>query len=354
MSNTAQFHELTVADVTPLCEDAVAITFAVPDELRDEFAFSAGQSLTVRQVVDGVEERRSYSICAPVGSAPRIGVREVPSGRISPWLVHDLRRGDRVQAQRPSGSFTPPPDAHGHHVLIVAGSGITPAMSIASTLLAVPDCTVTAIYGNRRANTVMFADELCDLKDRFPERVEIVHVLSREPRESDLFSGRLDGPRIRDLVARLTDPAEVAHWWLCGPFGMVSEARAVLGEMGIDRSRVHVELFYVEDVPPEGEHHVEAPPTGVTTDVTVVLDGRATTFTMPRDETVLDAAQRVRPDLPFACKGGVCGTCRARVVAGEVVMRRNFALEPDEVQDGFVLTCQSHPTTDDITVDYDA
>jgi ring-1,2-phenylacetyl-CoA epoxidase subunit PaaE len=347
------FHSLAVADVTELCGDAVAITFEVPPELGDAFAFRPGQWVTVRRFVDDVEQRRSYSICAPVGTPPRIGVREVPDGAVSTWLVRDVRPGDRIDVQPPSGTFTPDIDVIAHHVLVVAGSGITPALSIASSVLANPESRVTVLYGNRRTDTVMFADELADLKDREPSRVELVHVLSREPRQPELFSGRLDAEKLRRLLPGLVDVAGVDHWWLCGPYGMVVDAQQVLGELGVAPDRVHRELFYVEDTAPPPARHVEPGVEAATSDVTVILDGRRTTIPLAGDISILDGAQRVRPDLPFACKGGVCGTCRARVIEGEVDLRRNFALDPSELAAGFVLTCQSY-ARGAATLDYDA
>jgi ring-1,2-phenylacetyl-CoA epoxidase subunit PaaE len=347
------FSALRVDAVERLCDDAVGITFAVPAELRAEYAFRAGQSLTLRRVIDGRDERRSYSICAPPGSAPRIGVREVAGGLFSGWLVHQLRPGDEVEVAPPTGTFTPA-DPSGHHVLVGAGSGITPLLSIAHAVLADPAGHVTVLYGNRRSDTVMFADELADLKDAHPARLELVHVLSREAREVDLHTGRLDPGKLRAMLATVLDAGGVDHWWLCGPYEMVVGIREVLAEAGVPASRVHTELFFVEDTPPEQARHDEPVATGPTSAVTVVLDGRTTELALPRDTPILDAAQRKRPDLPFACKGGVCGTCRARLTAGEVRMRRNFALEQSEVDAGFVLTCQSLPVTDAVTVDYDA
>ncbi len=344
------FHALTVAQVERLTDDSAAVTFTVPAELRDDFAFAAGQSLTVRRGA----ERRSYSICAPVGRAPRIGVREVAGGAVSGWLVHDIRAGDVLEVQAPTGSFTPDLNVGADHVLIAAGSGITPTLSIAASVLAAADdATVTLLYGNRRSDTVMFADDVADLKDRYPARMRLVHVLSREAQEVELYSGRLDAERLRALLPVTVDVDAVDHWWLCGPFGMVTDAIDVLTELGVERARVHRELFYVEDVPPPEAHHHEAP-AGPGAAVTVVLDGRSSTVTVPAGTAVLDGAQKVRPDLPFACKGGVCGTCRARVTHGEVTMRRNYALEDDEVAAGYVLTCQAVATTDELTVDYDA
>jgi ring-1,2-phenylacetyl-CoA epoxidase subunit PaaE len=348
------FRRLRVAGVEPLCDDAAAVTFEVPGEFAAEFAFRPGQSLVLRREVDGREERRNYSICARAGAAPRIGVREVPGGVFSSWLVREVAPGDEIEVLPPTGSFTPDLAAARHHVLIAAGSGITPVLSIAASVLGNKGTRVTLLYGNRRSDTVMFADELADLKDRYPDRLELVHVLSREPRESDLFTGRLDAAKLRALLSALIEVDRVDDWWLCGPFGMVEDARAVLTEHGVAAGRVHRELFYVDDVPPEPVRHEEGMPAGPVSEVTVVLDGRSSTLTLPRDTPILDAAQRSRPDLPFACKGGVCGTCRARVTDGEVAMRRNFALEESEVAAGFVLTCQSLPVSDSVTVDYDS
>ncbi|MFC7340262.1 1,2-phenylacetyl-CoA epoxidase subunit PaaE [Saccharopolyspora griseoalba] len=348
------FHPLRVSRVERLCADAAVVEFAVPEELAEEFDFRPGQTLTLRRQVDGREERRNYSICAPRGAAPRIGVREVPGGLFSGWLTREVRPGDRIEVAPPTGAFTPELDRTERHVLLAAGSGITPVLSIAASVLAETGATVTLIYGNRRSDTVMFADELAELKDRYPARLELVHLLSREPREAELFTGRLDADKLRALLCDVVAAEEVDQWWLCGPFGMVTDATEVLREAGVPAERVHRELFYVDDVPPEPVRHEETPADGPTSQVTVVLDGRATTMALPQDVPVLDAAQQVRPDLPFACKGGVCGTCRAKITTGEVRMRRNFALEDSEVAEGYRLTCQSLPTTPEVTVDYDS
>ncbi|GAA0239850.1 phenylacetate-CoA oxygenase/reductase subunit PaaK [Actinomadura nitritigenes] len=346
------FHALTVAAVDRLCEDAAAITFAVPDGLRDAYAFRAGQSLTLRRFVDGREERRSYSICAPAGAAPRIGVREIPGGLFSSWLVNEVAPGTRIEVQTPSGSWQADPAAGERHLCIAAGSGITPMLSVASTVLAHPGAQVSLLYGNRTSRTVMFTEELGDLKNRYGPRFQLVHVLSREPRDAELFSGRLDGDRLARLLTGLV-PAEVFdHVWICGPLQMVEDARKVLADLAVP-APVHVELFYV-DAPPPQPRRADDALAGATTELTVVLDGLRTTSRVSRETTILEGAQRTRGDLPFACKGGVCGTCRARVREGEADMRRNYALEPSEVDAGFVLTCQSFPAGDTVTVDYDA
>jgi ring-1,2-phenylacetyl-CoA epoxidase subunit PaaE len=348
------FHTLRVAGVERLCDDAAAVTFTVPDELRAAFAFRPGQYLTLRTVRNGVEERRSYSICATAGAAPRVGVRRVTGGLFSEWLVDRLAEGDELEVAPPSGGFTPQLTPGTHHGLIAAGSGITPVLSIAASVLAAHDDTrVTLLYGNRRTDTVMFTEELADLKNAHGPRLQLIHTLSREPMAAEISSGRLDAERLARILDALVDVADVDQWWLCGPLGMTTDARTVLLERGVAPHQVHRELFYVDEPPPAVVRE-EPGVDGATSEVTIILDGRATMLTLPRAEPILDAAQHVRGDLPFACKGGVCGTCRARLTGGEVTMRRNFALEEDELAAGFVLTCQARPTTDAVTVDFDS
>nr|WP_232030440.1 1,2-phenylacetyl-CoA epoxidase subunit PaaE [Streptomyces lincolnensis] len=349
------FHRLRVAGIQPLCADAAAVGFEIPDDLAAEFAFAPGQSLTLRREIDGRDERRSYSICSPVGAVPRIGVRVVPGGLFSSWLVNEVRPGDTVEVMAPTGAFTPDLTTPGHHVLIAAGSGITPMISIAESVLSADSrSTVTLFYGNRRTDTVMFADELADLKDLHPARFQLAHVLSREPREAEVLSGRLDADRLSLLIGSLVDVENADHWWLCGPHGMVRDARQVLADLGVPGDRVHQELFYADDEPVREVHHKEAAVDGPVSQVTVTLDGRTTTSALPRGRSILDGAQQTRLDLPFACKGGVCGTCRALVTDGEADMRRNFALEAAEVDAGYVLTCQSYPVSETLSVDYDS
>jgi ring-1,2-phenylacetyl-CoA epoxidase subunit PaaE len=350
VASRTEFHTLQVAAVEPLTDDSAAVTFTVPAELGEVFAFAPGQSLTVKRG----DERRSYSICAPAGRAPRIGVREVAGGAVSGWLVHEIRPGDAIEVQAPSGSFTPVLAVPGHHVLIAAGSGVTPMLSIAASVLAAnEESTVTLLYGNRRSDSVMFADDVADIKDAHPARMRLVHVLSREPQEVALFTGRLDAGKLRQLLPVSVDISDVDHWWLCGPFGMVTDATDVLRDFGVPAAQIHRELFYVEEAPPAEVHHADTP-VGPGAEVTVVLDGRSSTVVVGPDTAVLDGAQKVRPDLPFACKGGVCGTCRALVTHGEVRMRRNYALEQSELDAGYVLTCQALAVTDSVTVDYDS
>ncbi|RLV50751.1 phenylacetate-CoA oxygenase/reductase subunit PaaK [Nocardioides mangrovicus] len=346
----ATFHALRVRDVELLTDDSAAVTFEVPDDLAAEFAFVPGQSLTLRRG----DERRQYSIASPAGSMLRVGVREIPEGLFSQWLVRELRPGDEVEVLAPGGRFCPDPAMleGGRHLCIAAGSGITPMLSVAASVLAAGG-EVTLLYGNRTSGSVMFAEELADLKNRYGPQLQLVHVLSREPREVDLFSGRLDAERLRRLLTTVAPAGRADHVWLCGPHAMIEDAREVLDELGVAADRVHFELFYVDAPPPELERpDVEV--SGATVEVTVVLDGSSATASLPASKSVLDGAAVMRSDLPFACKGGVCGTCRAKVTAGEVDMRRNYALEPAEVDAGFVLTCQSYPLGEAVTVDFDA
>lgn len=348
----AAFHTLKVAVVESLTDDAVAVTFDVPADLRADYVFKPGQALTLRRMIDGRDHRRTYSICAPAGARPRVGVREVPDGLFSTWLVRDLAVGDEVEVQTPTGTFAADPGQVARHVMIAAGSGITPMLSIASSVLANEGVQATLFYGNRKSSSVMFAESLSDLKDSYGSRFDLFHVLSREPRDVELFSGRLDADRLRTLLTMLVPVPAVDHFWLCGPFAMTTEARRVLAELGVPDERVHQELFYVDEPPPE-LHHVDAVASGETSDVTIVLDGRSSTTALPVGLSILDSAQEIRTDLPFACKGGVCGTCRALVVDGDVDMRRNYALEKSEVAEGFVLTCQTFPLSEKVTVDFD-
>ncbi len=347
------FHSLTVREIEPLTDDSAAVTFDVPDDLATAFDFAAGQSLTLRRMIDGVEHRRSYSICAPVGEPLRIGIRVIPDGLFSRWLVHEVEPGAVIDVQTPSGSFRADPAKGGRHLCIAAGSGITPMLSVAASVLRNPNASVTLLYGNRTTSSVMFAEELADLKNSYCDRFNLMHVLSREPRDVDLFTGRIEGARLREILSSLVPLQDIDHVWLCGPLAMIQDTREVLAELGVAADKVHFELFFVDEPPPQ-LRHADKLVEGVTSDVTVVLDGRSTTTPMLRAVTILDSAQQTRTDLPFACKGGVCGTCRAKVCDGEVEMVRNYALEAEEVADGFVLTCQTFPISDAVTVDFDA
>ena len=352
------FHPLTVEAVEPVTDDSVAITFAVPPELREDYAFTQGQHLTIRTELAGDDVRRNYSICSPVSSGVlRVAVKRLPGGAFSEHALDVLEPGDVLDVMTPSGRFfteLDPANAK-HYVCVAAGSGITPVLSIvATTLETEPHSTVTLIYANRTHRTVMFLEEVEDLKDRYRERLQLIHVLSREPQEVELFSGRLDTDRMQRIIDSLLPVDTVDEWFLCGPFDMVSSLRKLLVAEGVSKRSVHAEVFHVESAPPvRRTAPVTADAEGA--EVTITLDGRKSTFRLATDgPAVLDAALAVRSDAPFACKGGVCGTCRAKVLEGSVEMDTNWALEPDEVEKGYVLTCQSHPTSDTVVLDYDA
>ena len=348
---TTGFHVLTVAAVDPLTDDSVAITFEVPEELRDVYAFTPGQHLTLRRVLDGEDLRRTYSICASAVTGPlRVAVKRLDGGVFSTWVLEQLQAGDELEVLPPVGRFGPAVsvDRRRRYGLVAAGSGITPILSIAATVLDVePASEVVLLFGNRTSRDVMFLEELSDLKDRYPTRLQLVWVMSREEQESELLSGRLDRARLGQILDTLVPVDSVDEWYLCGPFGMVTEGRELLAERGA--AQVHVELFHAEAPPPRPPR--AAGEAGQAT-VVALLNGRSSTLTMDRDDKVLDAVLAVRADAPYACRGGVCGTCRARVVAGAVEMEVNYALEPDELAAGVVLTCQSHPTTDEVRLEY--
>ncbi len=344
-------HSLRVAAVDELTEDSVALTFDVPPELADDYAFTAGQHVSVR---GGDDVRRSFSLCSsPASRVLRIGVKRLPGGAFSDEVVGSLKVGDHLDVMTPAGRFTvtPDPEATRHHVAIAAGSGITPVLSIVAAVLEEePKSFVTVVYVNRTSRSVMFLDDLHDLKDRFPTRLQLIHVLSREAQEVELLSGRLDAERLGRILDAFG--IEGDDYYLCGPHQMIVELRDALAARG--RGRVHFELFHADPVPSAPAARIEGADAEGSAEVTIRLDGRSSTFRLrPDGPPVLEAALAERSDLPFACKGGVCGTCRARLVEGTVQMDANYALEPEEVERGYVLTCQSHPTAAEVVLDYD-
>jgi ring-1,2-phenylacetyl-CoA epoxidase subunit PaaE len=349
-----QFHRLTVRAIAPLTADAVAITLEVPAGQGDLFEFRAGQHLVLRRLAGGREERRTYSLCTAAGSgALQVAVKRLPGGVVSTWLTEQLQVGDEVEVLPPTGTFGPVLAAGNRQTygLIAVGSGITPLMSIASTVLEIePDSEVVLVYGNRTSREVMFLEELADLKDRHPGRLQVLHVLTAEQQEAELLNGRLDRARLRALLAAFVTVERVDQWYLCGPQEVVADARDILVEAGVEPTSVHRELFYAGAVAPAAA--LPAQP-GSSASVSVLLHGRTTVLQMARSgQTVLDALLGVRSDAPYACKSGVCGTCRARCVEGEVVMASNDALEPDEVRSGVVLTCQALPVTPTIRLEF--
>ena len=352
------FHLLKVQELDRITDDAVAITFAVPEELREEFKYQPGQHLSLRLTVAGDDVRRNYSICAPVTSGKlRVGVKRLPGGVFSTYALERLQVGDTIEVLPPTGSFTSTfdPTQRKHYGALAAGSGITPILSILSSALEIePNSRATLIYVNQSASSTMFLEELEDLKNAYLSRFQIVYVLDHERQDSELLSGLLDRDRLTAILDGLV-VGDVDNWYLCGPLPLTDTARAVLLERGVGDEHIHRELFHAQATPPRRP----APEVGTERQsgsaVSVVLEGRATDFKLPKaSESILDAALRVRGNAPYACKNGVCGTCRAKLVEGTVEMVQNFALEQDELDRGYVLACQSYPTSDRVVLDFDA
>ncbi|MFE3521894.1 2Fe-2S iron-sulfur cluster-binding protein [Streptomyces sp. NPDC059161] len=347
------FHPLRVSEVEQLTDDSVAVTFAVPSELRETFRHLPGQHLALRRTVAGKEIRRTYSICAPAVEAPgepvlRVGIRLVEGGEFSTYAFKELSVGDTVEVMAPMGRFVLAPRP-GHFAAIVGGSGITPVLSMAATLLArEPAARFCVIRSDRSAASTMFLEETADLKDRYPGRFQLVTVLSREEQQSGLPSGRLDQERLTGLLPALLPVTDIDGWLLCGPFGLVQGAERALRGLGVRRDRIHQEIFHVDEAP--APVAVAAPAHAT---LTATLDGRSGNWPVKEGESLLETVLRARADAPYACKGGVCGTCRAFLVRGEVRMDRNFALEPEETEAGYVLACQSHPATGEVELDFD-
>ncbi|MGW4929587.1 1,2-phenylacetyl-CoA epoxidase subunit PaaE [Agromyces sp. NPDC004153] len=357
----ARFHELAVAEVRPLTADAVEVTFTVPEELADDYTYLPGQYVALRKELDGHERRRSYSICRPPerGSIS-VAIKRDLGGIFSSWANSELQAGDTLDVMSPQGTFTSTLDAlDGKHIVgIAAGSGITPLMALAHTVLSrSATAEFELVYTNRSTLDVMFLEELAELKDRYPSRLAVHHVLSREQRTAPLLSGRIDAEKLGTMLDVLIRPETVDEWFLCGPFELVQLARDTLAAKGVPVDHVRYELFTTDAdrVEPRHGRPVEVKQGEETVAIEFTLDGQSSTVESPvsANESILNAALRVRPDVPFACAGGVCGTCRARLVEGSVNMTENYALEPDELERGYVLTCQSHPKSDRVVVDYD-
>ena len=324
-----RFHELTVKRVSPEAAGSVAITFAIPGDARDAFSFQPGQFLTLRAKVNGEEIRRNYSISSPVSRLAKageleIGIRPVEGGLFSNWAAQSLKAGDTISVMPPDGRFVVKKQRAIHRVGFAAGSGITPILSIAATTLEEqPESKFTLVYGNRRMSSVMFNEALQDLKDRYPNRLTLIHILSRQAQEVDLLQGRIDGDKVRAVIKALLPVASMDEVFICGPEAMIEATEKALIEAGVPDSRVYSERF---------------------------TSGPAQAAKIQADT---DAALNAGLDLPFSCKAGVCCTCRAKVMCGEVIMDKNFTLEGDEMAQGFILSCQARATTKKLTVSFD-
>ena len=365
MSTIPRFHDISVVRVSPEAAGSVAVTFAIPPNLRETFAFEPGQYLTLRTTINGADVRRSYSICSTRSQLANhheleVGIRPMAGGVFSNWAATQLKAGDTLAVMPPDGRFVSKRPRALHRVGFAAGSGITPILSImASTLEEQPASKFTLVYGNRSMASVMFNESLQDLKDRYPGRLTLIHILSRQAQESDLLEGRIDADKVRAIIDALLPVGSMDEVFICGPEVMIEITEKTLLDVGVPAKQVHTERFTsptLEALSPEARQAAVASlnlPAGGQVALTVVLDGKSHALHMNPDEHVLDVAMAAGLDLPFSCKGGVCATCRCKVITGSVAMDKNFGLEAWETDKGFVLSCQSRPTSESVTVSFD-
>jgi ring-1,2-phenylacetyl-CoA epoxidase subunit PaaE len=354
----SKFYPLTVASVKQETRDAIAVTFAVPDALLDTFAYQQGQHLTLRAQIGDDDVRRSYSICSAVqDKLLRVAIKRTPGGAFSSWANEHLKAGAVVDVMPPMGHFNVPLDATQarHYLAFAAGSGITPILSIIkTTLLAEPGSRFTLFYGNRASSSVLFREELSELKDVFMERLKIAYVMSREQQDIDLFNGRITGEKCSDFLRHWIRLDDIDVAFICGPEDMMHGVSKALQDAGMAKERIRIELFAASIPKHDRKPRAQVPDASALTEVTVIMDGAHASFTMDRDkESILDAGLRAGIDMRYSCKGGVCSTCRCKLVEGKVDMDVNYALEDYEIARGFVLSCQSFPVTEKVIVDFD-
>ncbi len=349
----ALFHRMPVASVDPITDDSTLVTFAVPEELREQFRFEPGQHVTVRTDLGGEGVRRNYSICAPATRAMlRIAVKHIPGGAFSTFVAEQLQAGDVLEVMTPTGRFCTPlhPLNRKHYVAIVVGSGITPILSMLQTTLEIEtESRFTLVYGNRTGQSTMFRHELDELESRYADRLEIMHVLSRDPHHTPDLCGRVDRDKLERWLTGALAPADVDEWFLCGPVELTTLVHDTLIDHDVEAEHIHLELFFGYDGDGDKPARDYQPSC-----VTFTLSGRQETIDLKPGDSVLEGALQARPDAPYSCMGGACGTCRARLIDGTVEMDHNYALGKAELDAGFILTCQSHPTSPTVTVDYDA
>lgn len=354
------FHPLRIKDIKQETADCVSVHFDVPGELREDFLFKEGQNITIRSTIDGEEVRRSYSLCtAPHENDIKVAIKKVDGGLFSQFANESLKKGDVLDILPPVGKFNAKlkEGQSGNYLAIAAGSGITPVISIIKhTLHAQPNSSFTLLYGNKSRNSIIFFEELEALKNKYIQRFNFINVLSREKTDSDINYGRIDAVKLKALQVLLPYQS-FDSIYICGPESMIFGARDYFEALGIDRNKIHFELFTTPgQTQAKSEQIVPSEQTdlGPRSQVTVKLDGRSFDFSLGHNgEAILDAALRQGADLPYACKGGVCCTCRAKLLEGEVSMDVNYALEPEEVAQGFILTCQSHPRSGNVVIDFD-
>ena len=354
------FHELKVTDIHKETKDCVVLTFGIPDALKEEFQFKQGQHLNVRTYIDGEEVRRSYSICSsPLDADLKVAVKKIEGGKFSTFANEVLKAGDTLDVMTPDGRFYVDvnQEKKKHYIAFAAGSGITPILSIIKTHLALePNSTFQLFYLNRRVKSIIFKEEIEGLKNKYLGRFEIFHFLTKEPRSVALFNGRFTEEKLDALTTKLIDVPAVDDCFLCGPESMIFLVKDALEKAGLNKDNIHFELFNSGNTEEDKKHIAEVLEHQADhTDVTIIDGSNEFHFEMDSDyDNILDAALANDADLPFACKGGVCCTCRAKVVEGSVEMKINYALEPEEVEQGYVLTCQAVPTSDKVVVDFDA
>jgi ring-1,2-phenylacetyl-CoA epoxidase subunit PaaE len=360
-----KFHDLPVSNITPEAAGAVAITFQVPEDLRSGFNFKAGQFLTLRATIDGNDVRRSYSISSSQNSYVQngtleVGIRPVQGGVFSNWAATQLKVGDVLRVMPADGRFIVQRPRAIHRVGFAAGSGITPILSIlASTLEEQTESKFTLVYGNRRMDSVMFNEALQDLKDRYPNRLTLIHVLSRQAQEVPLLEGRIDEAKVKEIVSSLLPAASMDEVFICGPEAMIEATEKALLEVGVPERNIRTERFTsptLEALPADARKQVvlgHAPESKGDVALTIVLDGKKHQMQMSATDKILDVALAAGLDLPYSCKGGVCCTCRAKVMHGSVEMEKNFTLEKWEAEQGFVLSCQAKPTSKEVVMSFD-
>ena len=361
-----KFHDLPVSNITPEAAGAVAITFQVPENLRSGFNFKAGQFLTLRASIDGNDVRRSYSISSSQNAYAQngtleVGIRPVQGGVFSNWAATQLKVGDVLRVMPADGRFIVQRPRAIHRVGFAAGSGITPILSIlASTLEEQPESKFTLVYGNRRMDSVMFNEALQDLKDRYPDRLTLIHILSRQAQEVPLLEGRIDGDKVRAIIDAFLPVGSMDEVFICGPEAMIEETEKTLLTAGVKADRIRTERFTsptLEALSPEQRSQVvlghKGTRDGGEVQLTVVLDGKPYDMPMNKNEKILDIALTLGLDLPYSCKAGVCCTCRCKVVEGTTEMEKNFTLEKPEVEQGFILSCQARPTSKRVVVSFD-
>jgi len=356
------FHQLTITDVRKETNGCISVAFDIPTHLKNEFAFTQGQNITIKTIIDGEELRRSYSICSsPFDNELRIAIKKIPGGKFSGWADRYLKRNSIIDVLPPTGKFFTQLDAahKKNYIAFAAGSGITPLFSIIkTTLFTEPHSSFTLVYGNKNRASIIFKEELEALKNKFINRFSIHHILSREKTETPLNQGRIDTEKCETIFQHLVSIKDCDEFFICGPEAMIFSVKEYLEGKGVEKNKVHFELFTV----PGQKQSGSAGPESITqlaghnkiSNVTIKLDGISFDFKLPYNgEAILDAALQLGADLPFACKGGVCATCRAKLLTGEVTMDNNYALEPEEIKNGYILTCQSHPRSEKVFIDFD-